>query len=296
VSECKTLICENPGDLSVGANGDALYAQNQLTFLQGLPPGCSAPPGLFPKVFVYLPDQIPPVVPIGGSGSPFILRLQGCISEISRELPSTATQAQIRAAVDAIQAEWGGQQALCDARNTPGINCTPVFFNDEQTIGCGLGFTLNFRGLTVLNVATGPPGNAFGLNIDNHTHHNILGADYTFDNGVGVPPVGFGTVTPGTVGQRVLTVVVGVANAWTVSYQGVVFYHEASFTNDKLLTLSVYDDIFPPGITFDGTLKKLVMPSGIYAADTKAQANAIALAALQQIFDAAITSGVLYCS
>lgn len=296
MSECKTLICENPGDLSVGANGDALYAQNQLTFLQGLPPGCSAPPGLFPKVFVYLPDQIPPVVPMGGSGSPFILRLQGCISEISRELPSTATTAQIRAAVDAIQAEWGGQQALCDARNTPGINCTPVFFNDEQTLGCGIGLTLNFLGLSVLNVTKGPPGNALQLRITNNTHSNILGADYSFFNGVGAPTLGFGTVTPGTVDQVVMTVIVGVANAWTVSYQGTVFYHEASFTNDTGLEQILYNDIFPPGIAFDGTLKKLVMASGIYAADTKAQANAIALARLQQIFDAGIASGVLNCT
>jgi hypothetical protein len=163
---CPVIICTNPDDLSIGAAGNALYAVNQISLLQNCPVGCYCPAGTFPRVFTYLTDQIPPVVPVGGSGSVFILRLMGCISEISRTLPAEASASELRAAATAIQSEWAGQQAICDARAITGVKCGTFFSNDRLTFSCPNGQTLSWLGAYSMTVTKGPPGT--GLTVAYH--------------------------------------------------------------------------------------------------------------------------------
>jgi hypothetical protein len=185
---CPVIICTNPDDLSIGAAGNALYAVNQISLLQNCPVGCYCPAGTFPRVFTYLTDQIPPVVPVGGSGSVFILRLMGCISEISRTLPAEASASELRAAATAIQSEWAGQQAICDARAITGVKCGTFFSNDRLTFSCPNGQTLSWLGAYSMVVTKGPPGTGLSVDITNSTNANILGAEYSFD-GVVFGPV-----------------------------------------------------------------------------------------------------------
>lgn len=138
---CLALPCVNPNDLAAGIDG-AIYSALDFSFVVGCPPTCFCPPGLFPRTISILSSTIPPVIPpILEPGTPIILRLQGCTSLITRTLVSTATQAQIVAAAQSMQAEWAGQQALCNALLVPGVNCNTgsgsiSVCNDAQTICC----------------------------------------------------------------------------------------------------------------------------------------------------------------
>jgi hypothetical protein len=294
---CPVIICTNPDDLSIGAAGNALYAVNQISLLQNCPPGCYCPAGTFPRVFTYLTDQIPPVVPVGGSGSVFILRLMGCISEISRTLPAEASASELRAAATAIQSEWAGQQAICDARALTGVKCGTFFSNDRLTFGCPNGQTLSWVGAYSLTITKGPPGNGLTVHITNSTNADIQGAEYSFVNGVGAPPVGFGVVAPGAVSQLIMTVIIGApGNAWSLQRNGVVIYSEPNFLNNTDIAQTLFQSQFPPYVAFDPTSNLLVMAAGQFYADTKAEANAIAGAKLAEIAAADIASGALACT
>jgi|SRR5437660_386185 len=143
------INCDNPDDLSAGIDG-AIYSALDFSFVIGCPPTCYCPPGLFPRTISILSSTIPPVIPpIIEPGEQIILRLQGCTSLITRTLDAGATQAQITAAAQSMQAEWAGQQALCNAMLVPGVNCTKSdsisVCNDPQTIVCpynGLTFVI----------------------------------------------------------------------------------------------------------------------------------------------------------
>src|SRR6267142_461104 len=138
---CIALPCDNPDDLAAGIDG-AIYSALDFSFLVSCPNGCYCPPSLFPRTISILSSTIPPVIPpINEPGTPIILRLQGCTSLITRTLDSTATQAQIVAAAQSMQAEWAGQQALCNALLVPGVNCNTgsgsiSVCNDAQDICC----------------------------------------------------------------------------------------------------------------------------------------------------------------
>lgn len=138
---CLALPCINPNDLASGIDG-AIYSALDFSFLVSCPNGCYCPPSLFPRTISILSSTIPPVIPpINEPGTPIILRLQGCTSLITRTLISTSTQAQIVAAAQSIQAEWAGQQALCNALLVPGVNCNTgsgsiSVCNDAQLICC----------------------------------------------------------------------------------------------------------------------------------------------------------------
>jgi len=138
---CNPIPCDNPPDLASGIDG-AIYSALDYSFTEGCPPLCYCPPGLFPRTISILASTIPPVIPpINEPGAPIILRLQGCTSLITRTLASTATQAEINSAAQSMQAEWAGQQALCNALLVPGVNCNTgsgsiSVCNDDQTICC----------------------------------------------------------------------------------------------------------------------------------------------------------------
>jgi hypothetical protein len=138
---CLGINCDNPPDLASGIDG-ALYSQLDYSFTVQCPPFCFCPPGLFPQTISILASTIPPVIPpIPEPGAPIILRLQGCTALITRTLDSTATQADIIAAAQSMQAEWAGQQALCNALLVQGVNCNTgsgsiSVCNDGQTICC----------------------------------------------------------------------------------------------------------------------------------------------------------------
>jgi len=140
---CIGLDCVQVDDLAAGIDS-ALYSQLDYSFIIDCPPKCYCPPGLFPQTISILASVIPPIVPpIVEPGFPIILRLQGCTSLITRTLPETATQTELATAAQSMQAEWAGQQALCNALETPGVNCsgsgasTLKVCNDEQIGWCG---------------------------------------------------------------------------------------------------------------------------------------------------------------
>ncbi len=137
---CQPIPCENPPDLASGIDG-AIYSALDYSFIVTCPEHCYCPPGLFPQTISILASTIPPVIPpINEPQAPIILRLQGCSALITRTLPFTATQAEILIAAQSMQAEWAGQQALCNALLVPGVNCNTGssinVCNDAQHFVC----------------------------------------------------------------------------------------------------------------------------------------------------------------
>lgn len=137
---CIGLPCDNPADLASGVDS-ALYSQLDYSFVVQCPENCFCPPGLFPQTITILQSTIPPVIPpILEPGAPIILRLQGCTSLITRILSPDPSQAQIASAAQSMQAEWAGQQALCNAMLVPGVNCNTGnainVCNDAQVFPC----------------------------------------------------------------------------------------------------------------------------------------------------------------
>lgn len=143
---CQPIPCDNPPDLAAGIDG-AIFSALDYSFIVSCPDTCYCPPGLFPQTISILASTIPPIIPpINEPGAPIVLRLQGCSALITRTLDSTATQAQILAAAQSMQAEWAGQQALCNALLVPGVNCNTgsgsiSVCNDQRQICC-VGFGL----------------------------------------------------------------------------------------------------------------------------------------------------------
>jgi hypothetical protein len=107
---CLDLICDFPPDLAVGGG---IFATTSFTFV------IACPPGFFCFGIQVVVVNPPPVVQPPPTGNDIILRLQGCLSEIIRILPSTATQQQINDAAASMQAEWAGQQATCFGIGNP---------------------------------------------------------------------------------------------------------------------------------------------------------------------------------
>jgi hypothetical protein len=149
---CLGIPCDNPPDLASGIDG-AIYSALDYSFIVQCPPLCFCPAGVFPQTISILASTIHPVIPpIPETGLPIILRLQGCSALITRTLPFGSTQATIAAAAQSMQAEWAGQQALCNALLVPGVSClAPASFvdvcNDAQNFVCP------YNGLTVSNPA-----------------------------------------------------------------------------------------------------------------------------------------------
>lgn len=150
---CGAIPCDNPPDLESGIDG-ALYSSLDFSFEVQCPPFCFCPAGLFPQTISILASTIPPVIPpISEPQAPIVLRLQGCTSLITRTLDPTATQSAITAAAQSMQAEWAGQQALCNALLVPGVNCQHSPFvdvcNDAQVFVCPYnGFNCNVPACT----------------------------------------------------------------------------------------------------------------------------------------------------
>lgn len=292
---CPAIICIPPDDLGSGGADSALYAVNQLAFEVTCPAGCYCPPGLFPRVIIYLPSQIPPVIPSGGGSSPYILRLQGCSAEISRTLAGDATHDQLVAAASSIQAEWGGQQALCDAAKLPGIVCA-AFFNDLQTFSCPGGGTMAGNGiLPSFTVVDKGPGGIITLFITNDSNDPIQGSSFSFDQH-GAPILGLGTVNPGVINQSVLSVSPGTAAAWELKADGVLFYDEPSVANSKDVHWVSGKSAFPGGVSFNPVSLNLEIAAGLFSGDTKAEANAKALAFLNALGAQFLANGVLTCT
>ena len=87
-----------------------------------LPIAPACPPGRYPKVVSYPPGTF--VIPLNPrvAGQPVYLSMQGCQRAVSRILPTTATDAEIVAAANAIIKEIAQQRAECD--EFPYINFT----------------------------------------------------------------------------------------------------------------------------------------------------------------------------
>lgn len=147
---CQALPCVNPPDLAAGIDG-AIYSALDYSFIVDCPEGCYCPPSLFPQTISILASTIPPVVPpIPESGAPIILRLQGCTSLIMRTLNPIATQAEILAAAQSMQAEWAGQQSLCNALLIPGVNCDGAGATSIQVCNDGETFICPYSGPIVI--------------------------------------------------------------------------------------------------------------------------------------------------
>ncbi len=154
---CIGLGCDNPDDLAAGVD-TAIYSTQDFSFIVQCPPKCFCPPGLFPQTISILASVIPPVlVPINeGPGTTLILRLQGCISLITRTLDASSTQSQIAAAAQSMFAEWAGQQANCIALLEPGVSCATMIdiCNDAIVFPCFTGDVTIPAGIYCQKLAT----------------------------------------------------------------------------------------------------------------------------------------------
>ncbi len=147
---CQGIPCDNPPDLAAGIDG-AIYSALDYSFEVTCPDKCYCPPGTFPRVISILASTIPPVVPpIAEPSAPIILRLQGCTSLITHTLNSTATQSEIAAAAQSMQAEWAGQQSLCNALLVPGVNCQGAGATSIQVCNDGEDFICPYRGPIII--------------------------------------------------------------------------------------------------------------------------------------------------
>ncbi len=137
---CLGIDCFQPNDLAAGIDS-AIYSALDYSFIVECPNSCYCPPGLFPRTISILASVIPPViVPIDEGSGQIILRLQGCQSLITRTLPFGATQAELNAAAQSMQAQWAGEQSVCNALLVPGVNCNTgssiSVCNDAQHFVC----------------------------------------------------------------------------------------------------------------------------------------------------------------
>lgn len=117
---CEPVICDLPNDL---ATGGGIFPTTGFTFIFNCPPGFFC--FVNQQTIRIPPNRIPPVIPPPVTGENIILRLQGCLSEIVRILPGTATAAQIAAAAASMQAEWAAQQAICEGTHGGNGGVTP---------------------------------------------------------------------------------------------------------------------------------------------------------------------------
>ncbi len=294
---CKALVCQTPDDLSYGAASTAIYARNQLSFLITSLPGCYAPPGVLPHVFVYLIDQIPPIFPSGGEGTPIVLRLQGCSSEIVRTVAADATEAEIEAAALAVHTEWGQQQAQCDATSLPGVRCN-IFFNRAMSFRCPEGSILNWLGIAPsIKVEYFGPGNALTVRVTNlSTFETVYGTDFVFDNGAGTAHGATNSV-PGAVLAQVMLLVVGSVNPWKLFWSGrMIVENLAGFFFDCIVTIVTYGTmLFPTNVTFNETDHVLTVASGMFSGETQAEADAAAKQYIDNLAQNYIAQGILAC-
>jgi hypothetical protein len=289
---CKALVCQVPDDLSYGAASSAIYARNQLSFLITGVAGCFPPAGIFPHVFTYLIDQIPPIIPSGGAGTPIVLRLQGCTSEIVRTVAADATQEEIETAAAEVQSAWGQQQAACDARLLPGVRCG-IFFNQAVSFRCPGGYSLQFFGvapsITVVETLGGNTVNVFVTNLGTDT---VFGHDFVFDNGVGSVH-GLIDAAPGDVLKHVMFILVGSPNPWTLKWLGATIVQGAVFNSRYDVTVVTYGQLFPPFVTFaDATL---TVAAGMFSGATQAEADARAQAYIDNLAANYIADHILAC-
>jgi hypothetical protein len=290
---CKALVCQVPDDLSYGSASSAIYARNQLSFLITGVAGCFAPAGIFPHVFTYLIDPIPPIIPSGGAGTPIVLRLQGCTSEIVRTVAADATQEVIEAAAAEVQSAWGQQQAACDARLLPGVRCG-IFFNQAISFRCPGGYSLQFFGVapsvTVVETLGGNTVNVFVTNLGTDT---VFGNDFVFTNGVGAPSHGTIDALPGDVLKQVMFVLVGSPNAFTVKWGVQTLLSGAVFNSRYDITVVTYGNPFPDFVTFaDATL---TVAAGMFSGATQAEADARAQAYIDNLAANYIADHILAC-
>lgn len=129
---CQTIDCTVPDDLDTYSLQSWInFLSPTLGFIVQCPVGYQCAPGLFPRTVTYPPGRFvivyPPNPPDG-----YVLRLQGCQSEVTRTVPAGATQEIIDALLLQIITEVGQQQAECDSIvNPPAPNPADFFLNSE---------------------------------------------------------------------------------------------------------------------------------------------------------------------
>lgn len=148
---CQAATCEVvfPPDVEVyNLQTTGIYNTGTLTFVVDCPPGYACAPGEFPKVVTYPPGTFVIPDPVN-NGFPIIIQLQGCLSNIFRQLPANSSQAAINAAAQAVIAEVAAQQAQCDSisgGDGPFPNPKPGFLNQaiSDTVACDEGSELTY--------------------------------------------------------------------------------------------------------------------------------------------------------
>jgi len=289
---CKPLNCRLPDDL---ASCPAIYATAPISVLQDCPPNSYCPPGLFPQVMTFQIADIPAVVACNFSdNSPILLALQGCLGIISRTLPAGSPFSDIEAAAHSMQAEWVGQEAQCIALQEAGVK--PLLFtNDEQVFLCpGGGNPTSHTPINPESKVFGGLGQSITLMVVNATDNVILGADFKmfFSNGGEVD--GVVNIPAHTTMQEWNSVGGSPLLSWFITYQGTVIFSNPNNTNVVTCTV-VFSAPFTGGGGVVISNSRVVVPAGTFSADTKAQANALALAALNRTVAAALAAGTLTC-
>lgn len=148
---CQTIACDVPNDLETYSLQTWInFLSPTLSFIIQCPVGYVCQAGSFPRTIRYPPGRFVIVYPPNPAGG-FIMRLQGCISEVTRTVPSGSTAAQLAALAAEIVNEVAQQQAQCDAVLQPPVpqpEPEETFLNEEvyYVVDCEEGEDLTFTG------------------------------------------------------------------------------------------------------------------------------------------------------
>jgi len=147
---CPVATCTQAPDIEIYSLQDRiLFNGTPLITVPICPEGHTCPPGTLPDEVVYPPGTFVIPDPNFNNSFPIIISMVGCLSTVTRVLPSTATQAQINAAAQEVFLEVANQRTYCDIVNN--YNPPPkitVYYNEVVYFvhTCAEGETLTYSG------------------------------------------------------------------------------------------------------------------------------------------------------
>lgn len=113
---CNLLDCPSPDELSLySINGGRVFNNPDFSFYLDCPAGYTCQPGFYPHLVSVPAGSLPQIIvqPTVGVYDTGPVRIQGCTSEIAREVPIGSTDSEIAAIVQSLFRDAAIQQALC---------------------------------------------------------------------------------------------------------------------------------------------------------------------------------------
>lgn len=201
----------------------------------------------------------------------------------------------INAAVASIWVEWATQQGQCDAIATLPNPVHGFFVNDAQIYTCPNGSNPTASGAYAPQTKVfGGLGQSITLIVANNRDTQIVGSDFKLVLSISGTVTGSVDIAPHTTMQEFNTVGGPPGQSWVVTYQGTVIFSNPDNVNVVTLTV-IFLNPFNGG---GGVLlfnNQVMVPAGVVARDTKAEANAVALKMLNDVVAANLALGTLTC-